>query len=380
MSSNSKKEYIAVLRRRYRAASKSRKKVMLDEFCANTGLHRKHAIRLLKANAKARRPQSGRPPVYSGEVITHLRRLWILMDQMCSKNMAAALPQWISHYDCPEPIKKQLLRMSPATIDRKLRPFKAPLRRRWNSGTMVGRRFIKHLIPIKPFNFTVTAPGHLEADTVAHCGGFMAGEFAWSLTVTDVYSGWTEVRAVLGKSGVKVGAALKEIEGALPFDLRVVNVDNGSEFLNQHLVRLYGHDKFTRSRAYRKNDNCYVEQKNFTHVRQLFGYERIERQDLVHLMNGIYSAEHSLLQNFFVPQVKLRHKLRVGSRYKRIYTKPKTPYQILLDSPHVDPGMKAVLNALYLRLNPFELRKRRQAKLKAFLNAFVPSAERKTGS
>jgi hypothetical protein len=254
MSSNLKKEYISILRNRYRQASKAKEKVMLDEFCATTGVHRKYAIRALNSQRPFRlRP--GRKKVYSDEAVRNLRRLWVLMDQMCSKKMVAAFAYWLPFYTCSDETKMELLSMSHATIDRKLRPYRAPFRRQQRSGTASGR-FIKHIIPIKPFNQTIAVPGFVEADTVAHCGGFMSGEFIWSLNFTDIFSGWTELRAVYGKSAMKVLVALKDIEIKLPFKVERFNSDNGSEFLNVHLLNYYGEGKMTRSRPYRKNDNC----------------------------------------------------------------------------------------------------------------------------
>lgn len=378
MSSNLTREYISILRNRYRRASRREKKIILDEFCATTGLHRKYSIRKLNSQRPLRK-RPGREPFYSEETIRHLRRLWVLMDQMCSKKMVAAFPYWLPFYDCPAETKMELLTISPATIDRKLKPYRAPFRRQQRSGTASGR-FIKHVIPIKTFQMSVTVPGHVEADTVAHCGGFMAGEFIWSLCFTDVFSGWTEVRSILGKSAIKVVTALKNIEMHLPFPIRAFNSDNGSEFLNAHLLRHYGEGKMTRSRPYRKNDNCYIEQKNFTHVRELFGYERFDRLDLVPLMNDIYTNEHRLLQNFFVPQLKLKHKLRVGSRYKRVYTEPRTPYQILLECESLPAATKDGLKAQFESLNPFYLRRVIEAKMRAFFKALRGVTDEKTGS
>lgn len=379
MSSNSKREIITITRNRYKRAAKWKKSRILDEFCATLGFNRKYAIYVLN-HSRVHRARPGRPKRYSEEAVKHLRRLWILMGQMCSRNMEAALSSWLPFYECSDLVKQELLAMSHATIDRRLKPYRAQTRRKLNTGTMVGRRFIKHIIPIKPFDFKVTEPGHVEVDTVAHCGGFMAGEFVWSINLTDRYSGWTEVRAMLGKSGFKTLKSLQDIERSLPFVIKNINSDNGSEFLNKHLIEHYGPKIMTRSRAYRKNDNCYVEQKNFTHVREIFFYDRFDRPDLPPLMNDIYSNEHSLLQNFFVPQVTLKHKLRVGSRYKRVYTEPKTPYQRLMECPKVSHHMKTVLKEQFERLNPFYLRKVREMKVRTFFKILRSNTERKTGS
>jgi hypothetical protein len=302
------------------------------------------------------------------------------MDQKCSKIMKAALPLWLPDYDCPNEIKTELLFMSHATIDRKLKPFRSEIRRRFRSGTTRGR--IKHIIPIKPLDHNVTGPGFVEADTVAHCGGSLSGEFIWSLTFTDICSGWTENRAIFSKASIGVLNAIKHIEDRIPFSILGFNCDNGSEFLNYPLIEYFspeGEKKrsrhlMSRSREYRKNDNAHVEQKNFTHVRELFGYDRFSDINLIPLMNEIFD-EQRLLNNFFVPQVKLKYKLRIGARYKRVYTPAQTPYQRIVEHPNTTEETKERLAIQVESLNPFELRKKIQMKLKAFYKALKPKPE-----
>jgi len=204
----------------------------------------------------------------------------------------------------------------------------------------------------------------------------MAGDFIWSLTITDTYSGWTENRAVWGKTAKSVHEAIEEIENGLPFEIKSLNCDNGSEFLNHRLVEYFsvgnqgptGERKrfvMTRSRSYHKNDNAHVEQKNWTSVRQIFGYERLEFRELIPLMNEIYKVQ-SLFSNFWIPQFKLKSKVRVGTKIKKAYHPPATPYQRLLDDPSVAQEAKDKLTAIYGTLNPFDLRERREALLASF--------------
>ncbi len=208
-------------------------------------------------------------------------------------------------------------------------------------------------------------------DTVAHCGYSMSGIFVWSLTITDVFSGWTENGSMWGKYGRGVLEIVKEVELKLPFKILTASVDNGNEFLNNVLIDNFGSEeirgkntiKIQRGRPYKKNDQCYVEQKNYTHVRELFGYERFEKKVLVFLMNDIYQNEWRLLQNFFVPQIKLTQKTRVGSKYKRKYSKPITPYQRLLDCESITEQTKQDLLEQYKTLDPFELKKNLEKKL-----------------
>jgi len=373
MSNDLKRELITKLRLRYQESVKKEKGVILDELCATFDYNRNYASRLLSGKSLRIGKKRGRKNVYSEKAITHLKKLWLLMDQLCSKNLAAALPEWLKHYpDADTAVKEEITRMSPSTIDRRLSSYKAEIGRKLRTGTKPGS-LLRHVIPIRPHNYNVNEPGFAEADTVAHCGGSMSGEFIWSLTLTDICSGWTANRAVWGKGSAGIIYALNSIQNSLPFDLFALNVDNGNEFLNNHLIRylsIYSEGKkrieLTRSRPYIKNDNAHVEQKNWTHVRQLFGYERFDNKRLLLLMNSIYAEEQDLLQNFFVPQAKLLRKERIGARYKRTYSAPKTPYQRILECESVSKETKEKLKAFYKTLNPFELRKQRQLKINNF--------------
>ncbi len=384
MSNDLKQQYIRLQWLRYQNASRRQKKVILDELCALTGCHRKHLIRRMKDLPSGLRKRPGRKRVYSEHAVYHLRKLWLLLNQMNSKRLKEALPECMGHYVASESVKQELCRMSAATIDRYLAAIRAKVARRGRSGTRPGR-LLKHMIPIKPFDYNVHQPGHVEADLVAHCGGSLSGEFIWSLTFTDIYSGWTENRAVWGKGAHGVLESIRSVEATLPFPILSFNCDNGKEFLNHHLIHYFspeGEKKraaqlMTRSREYRKNDNCYVEQKNWTHVRELFGYDRFSNPRQVDLMNRMYQEEHRLLHNFFYPQMKLKTKLRIGSRYRRTYDKPKTPYRRILDCEQVPQHVKDSLTAFYKTLNPFRLRKEQHKKLKAFYQASKPLTDEK---
>jgi hypothetical protein len=373
MSQGTKREYLEIVRLRYRAAKRGLKTVILDEFCANTGFNRKYAIRLIGSGLKEKK-NSGRKPVYSKSAFFHLKRMWLLSHQPCSKRMVGLMRNWLPFYLAPAEVKTELFLMSAATIDRLLRPHRALELRKKRTGTKPGR-LLKTVIPIKPFNYNITRPGFVEADTVAHCGGSLLGDFIWSLTFTDTLTGWTENRGVWGKGALNTLEAIKDIEKEIPFSIEAFNSDNGSEFLNHHLIRYFTRDgatpeqrKFlmTRSRSYRKNDNCHVEQKNWTSVREIFGYERFDFKELLVAMNDIYKNEHRLLINFFFPQMKLKTKLRVGAKYKRTYDKPQTPYERLVASGTLSKKKHEELQTLMAGLNPFELMKRRESKLKAF--------------
>ncbi|HVV69536.1 MAG TPA: integrase, partial [Gammaproteobacteria bacterium] len=265
-------------------------------------------------------------------------------------------------------IKAKLLKMSPATLDRLLKSSKIKYKRRGLCGTKPGY-LLKNQIPIKTDHWDVTCPGFMEADSVAHCGNSLAGEFIWSITLTDIKTGWTEIRAVWNKGAEGVVNQIRDIEKKLPFQLLGFDCDNGSEFLNWHLVRYFTEGRtqgvnMTRSRPYRKNDNAHVEQKNWTHVRHLFGYDRFDDRRLVGLMNDVYQNEWSLYQNHFMPSQKLLSKEKINSKYRRKYEKAKTPYQRLLESPQVDNEIKVQKELLHETLNPFELKKSIERKIK----------------
>jgi len=209
----------------------------------------------------------------------------------------------------------------------------------------------------------------VEADTVAHCGNSLAGDFIWSLTLTDIHTGWTECRAMWNNGAAGVIQQIENIQAGLPFELKGFDCDNGSEFLNHHLVRYFSEHKprkirFTRARPYKKNDNAHVEQKNWSHVRQLLGYDRLDNPKLVELINDLYRNSWSLLQNHFGPTLKLLQKKRINSKYYKKYDNPKTPYQRLLEAEQVSENSKDTLKKQHQLLDPFKLRQQIDRQLK----------------
>lgn len=374
MGNQAKRAYLEAIRKRYRQAPKSGKAKILDEFCAVCGYHRKYAIRLLgRSPGQAGNRRPGRKPRYSHpQLLEALRRIWLATDQMCSKKLKAAIPLWLPHYETEHgplesSVRACLLAASAATLDRLLRPVRAEIPRHGLSGTKPGT-LLKNQIPIRTEHWDITLPGFVEADTVAHCGNSLAGDFVWSLTLSDILTGWTECRATWNKGAHGVVSRIQDIERALPFPLLGFDCDNGSEFLNHHLLRYFAdhpcQPAFTRSRPYKKNDNAHVEQKNWSHVRSLFGYERFDHPGLVDLMNDLYANEWSQLQNHFCPTLKLVEKTRVGARYRKKYSPPQTPYARILACAHVDEARKQRLQALHETLNPFALQRKIQAKLR----------------
>ncbi len=374
MGINERQAYLKAIRSRYWRARKKVKVTILDEFCAVCGYHRKYAIRLLNQRGKARKKRRpGRKPIYaSPELLTALKRIWFASDQMCSKKLKAAIPLWLPYYETvykpltPETQGKLLL-VSAATIDRLLKPVRVVHGRKGLSGTRPGT-LLKNQIPIRTHFWDVSQPGFMEADTVAHCGNSLAGSFIWSLTMTDIHTTWTESRATWDKGAEGVLAQIQDIEDRLPFALQGFDCDNGSEFLNWHLLRYFTDHpsvtSFTRSRPYKKNDNAHVEQKNWSHVRQLFGYDRFEDRQILPLMNDLYANEWSLYQNHFCPSMKLKEKKRINSKYFKKYDPPRTPYDRVMASEHVSDKTKEHLQTVHESLNPFILKKNIEKKLR----------------
>jgi hypothetical protein len=301
-----------------------------------------------------------------------LKAIWLAGEQMCSKRLKAALPLWLPYYESmhgplARPARELVLKISPATIDRLLASARVRYGRRGISGTRPGT-LLRNQIPVRTEHWDVDRPGYFEADTVAHCGDSLKGNFIWSLTFTDIWSGWTEMRAVWNKGAQGVVDATQNIEKRLPFAILGFDCDNGSEFLNHHLWKYFADRpepvEFTRSRPYHSNDNAHVEQKQWTHVRQLLGYRRLEDAALLGPINDLYTKEWAMMQNYFLPSMKLKTKEKIGSRYRRRYEPPRTPYERLLESPHVSNEAKLRLQHTFRHLNPFFLKRVIERKLK----------------
>jgi len=377
MSLSAKREYLTRIHGRYQRAGRPHKSRILDEFCLNCGYHRKAALRLLLRPVGSGKPKrSGPKLIYDPAVVLPvLKVIWLASDQLCSKLLKAALPPWLEHYErrnapLPEAFKKKLLKISPAQIDRLLRPARVRHPRKGLCATQPGT-LLRRQVPTRGGPPDTSKPGSVEADTVAHCDDSTAGDYVNSLTFTELFSGWTENRAVWNKSSYAVLGQVKALEEQVPFEMKDFHTDSGSEFLNwglyEYLTGRPAKMPWTRSRPYRKNDNAHCEQKNWTHVRQLFGHERFEHPELVELMNDLYAKEWSQFTNHFKPTFKLLKREKRGSKTVRIYEKtPRTPCQRLLESPDIEETTKKKLRQEHKRLDPFELKKSIERKLKNF--------------
>lgn len=376
MSPQSKTEYLKAIIKRYKEGTKAQKSLILDEFCAATKYHRKHAIRLLRGFKRFTKPHPkhrGPKPAYdSPELLEALKKVWLAANQPCAPRLKALLPLWLPSYgptlgELSPKVQKALDTISSSTINRLLKPARFQYKKRGRATTKPGT-LLRKQIPLKTNQWDETRPGFLEADTVAHCGDTVAGMFAFTIDCVDIATSWTEQRAVWGKGETGVLEQIRHIEQSLPFPLLGFDSDNGSEFLNHHLLRHLSERKnpvqFTRSRAYHKDDNAHVEQKNWTHVRQWLGYDRLDNPLVVPLLNDLYTQEWRLFHNFFLPSVKLLAKERIASKTIRRYDTPKTPYQRVMESPLVSPTIKKELTAQLKTLNPFRLRAVIEMKLK----------------
>jgi hypothetical protein len=372
MSKNSKDELVKRTHPRYLQAGRAEKTRILDEFVAATGYHRKHAIRKLrKGIPEYRRERRGRKRTYTGDTVGVLAKIWRICGCICGKRLHPFIPEVVAvlerHNELfvdPE-TKGLLLRMSASTIDRRLAPFRQQ-RGRGLSTTKPGT-LLKDAIPVRTFtDWDDAKPGFLEMDLVAHCGDTIAGQYLQTLTATDVRSGWTECLALPQRSQKAVSAAMVELQARLPFPLLGVDSDNDSVFINDTLKRFCEMEQvtFTRSRPYKKNDQCYVEQKNWSVVRKTIGYRRYESTDALALFQAIY-ADLRLYVNFFQPVMKLVHKERQGSKVRKRYDEAKTPHQRIMASPEVIAKDKLRLQHNYFQLNPAELRRQIDANLRS---------------
>jgi len=384
MSNQAIYEYLIVILPRYQQGNRSEKSKILSEAVLVTQLSRKHLIRKLRAPhvLLKKGSKSGRPRKYPETMLLshYIRSTWIDMDRISGKRMKSALKDWLPYYpEIPDSIKTQLLLMSASTLERFLKKIRGYEKLKGLSTTRSPAWYMKNMFPINNFSQRPVKPGFMQADTVAHCGDSAAGPFMSTLTLTDLYCGWTENRALFTKKAINVRKKITDIEQNMPFFILAINFDSGSEFLNTEILN-WGRTEsgkqrivLTRSRPYKKNDNCYVEQKNYTHVRELFGYERIDQESLTVLMNEIYKNYWNPLQNFFMPQFKLKEKKRVGSKIVKKFDPPKTPYDRLMESQSLSDTQKEMLKNKKQSLNPRELKKNLESKLKDFFQKLKES-------
>jgi hypothetical protein len=363
MSQTSKRELVAALRPRYTLGNRAQKRQVLDELVAATGYHRKYAIQLLNHPPPvAVRPRRARRVKYDGRVRAALETIWRAANGICSKRLVPVLAEYIEalerHHELSleAETRERLLTISPATVDRLLKRVRQAARPHGLATTKPGT-LLKQSIPVRTFaQWDDARPGFMEVDLVAHCGVDGGGEFLYSLDMLDVKTRWVELAALRNRSQATVTAAIQACQIRLPYALRGLDSDNGSEFINADLKRFCEQEQvtFTRGRPYTKNDQAYVEQKNWTAVRQVVGYDRYEGPAACAALQALY-VPLRLYLNFFQPVMVLVEKHRDGTQVTKRYDTAKTPYQRCLDSSEVDAAAKERLRQLYLTLNPAAL-------------------------
>ena len=369
-------EGFSELKLRYLNGSRRIKDEILKSFETLHGYHRKSAIRLLNQGVndavKGRRSlKRGRKSKYrDAEFISTIRSVWSEMDFQCSRNMKSALPRWLPAYEeeygaLRFDLRSRLLEISHATRARVLKPYR--VKRRWRGGTRASA--LRNEIPISTKVFHDARPGHIEVDTVAHCGGDMSGRFMWSFTATDIVTGWTEVRAVWAKGMAPIIEQFCDMRECFPFPVLSFDSDNGGEFINRAMFLFLKQEGIpqSRSRAYEKNDNAHVEQKNRTHVRDYLGFGRIDNPELSEALSSVLREKLSVLRNFFFPTRKLISTVTLGSKTFKTYDEPLTPFQRVMRSAHVAPELKERLSEFEKSLNPIRLRKQLQRSLRQVL-------------
>lgn len=333
-------------------------------------LHRKSLIRKLRSAIIVEQHQKcrGRRAKYGDIEKHHLVQLWKLSGYPCSKRLKSILEEWLLNYDCSAMIKERLCLMSASQMDVYLKQARVDYQRKVASGTVPAKNHIKKLIRLRDPSVRYKEPGFIESDTVLHCGHYIWGSYGHTVSLTDLYSGWTAGGGIFGKNAELVVKMLLQVTLRLPFAMRSLFFDNGIEYVNHLLVQEFKDAKgvdVARGRSGKSNDQCHIEQKNNTFVRSIFGHVRIEDPSLIPLMNEIYEV-WELLHNYFMPQMKLISKDRIGSKVRKKYDKPKTPFQRLMECETYPEEQKEKLRKIKATLNPFELQAKLQEKLAYF--------------
>lgn len=362
MRKDEKYTIIRVFAREYKQAGRKERGRILKEVIKITGYYKTHACELLNDPPKKKAIIKRYRPSKYLEVLPQLKKLWATSNFSCGKILVPAIPEFLEsllrfkEIKVSKHKKKLLLKISAATADRLLKPDRKRLEIKGRSGTKPGT-LLKHQIPVRIFTpWNEQTPGFLEIDLVAHCGESLVDTYINTLDAVDITTCWTEKQASMGKGERLIIEGFEEMEKRFPFKILGIDSDNGSEFINWHFLRMAQRKQitFTRSRAYRKNDQAHIEQKNFSTVRKIIGYRRLETEKQLVILNRMYKLLSDYL-NFFIPTLKLIRKEHIGSGVKRIYDKPKTPYQRVLEHPDINADIKAKLKSKCLILNPLAL-------------------------
>jgi len=371
MDMKSRTQYLRVLQEKYFKASKKEKGKIVDEYCRNTGQNRKYVIRKINSEIPEQKVRRRRRWIYDGEVIVALVRVWEIFDFPCGQRLAPLLKEMVprlralGELRCSDEVAEKLCQISSSTIDRKLRREKQRRGSFYKKGFSKNNSLLMKKIPIKLNDWDTSLIGNIQIDYVEHCGSTKRGHYLNTLNATDIGSGWWEAQAVMGKAQEPTLDALEKMRERCPFPWEEIHPDNDSSFINAHLFNYCRREdiKFSRSRPGKKNDNCYVEQKNWTHVKKVLGYLRYDREEEKRIINDLYENELRLYKNFFQPVMKLKEKVREGGKLHRKYHPAKTPYQRLMESQQISQEKKEELKEIYNSLNPAELKRAIDRKL-----------------
>lgn len=380
-------ELSKIVSKRYlKAKSRKEKTKILDEYCENTGLNRKYAITKIREilfKSKKQEKKRGRKAKYKVSINQYLIQIWESYNQICPERLHPFLEEGIKkleqfgYINIPEKERAQILSLGLSTLKRRIRGHqKMNIGIKGLSATKPGY-LLKKEIPIQTICWNTKKAGFCEIDLVAHAGGSLLGDLIYTLQFVDIKTTWTERVAVMGKSQRKVFMGIEKIhKGLLPFPLLGIDSDNGSEFINSHLLNYCKENDiaFTRSRPYMSKDNAHIEQKNYTTVRKILGYDRFDTEKHLEFINDLYDKELRLYINFFQPTMKMVEKIRIGSKYKRKYDEAKTPFERVLASPDIFQDRKDHLKTIYKSLDPLKLKRNIEKKI-----ATIISLNKKSG-
>jgi hypothetical protein len=380
MNMDARSQYLKVLQERYFMAKlKKEKSSILDEYCRNTHRNRKYVIRKINSSFSSKpKKRKKRKQIYDGYVKAALADIWEIFDRPCGQRLFPLLQtelldrlRQLEEVFVTNEVAEKLKRISPATIDRALKHQKEVLhhRRKYHRKN---NPLIYQKIPVKAGGWDRTIPGQVQVDLVEHCGQSASGLYGNTVSCAEVAFGWWEGEAVLGSGKERSCDALDKARKRMPFNWVHAHPDNDGSFINWHLLSYCEAEgiQFSRSRPYKKNDNCFVEQKNSTHIRNFLGHLRYDTEEEVEIINSLYRNELRLYKNFFQPVMKLKEKIRDKGKIHRKYDTPKTPYQRVMESDQIPETRKNELKALYLSLNPAELKRGIQMKLNRLHKAY----------
>ena len=372
MDLNAKTQYMAILREKYLQANKAGKGLILNEYCNNTGEKRKYAIKKFNYKVKIKEKRKKRKEYYDHEFTSSLVSLWKMFDCPCGQRLESCLRKEVDRLrkvdelDCSDEVAEKLKKIGSATIDRKLKHEKEVMK--INRKYKNNRSFpLKDEVPVKTSeDLDRTRPGTVQIDFVEHCGSSASGQYINSLSIVDIYSGWWTGAAVIGKGQETALIAIDEILKRFPFLLLEMHPDNGTNLMNYYIYQ-YAFIRsiaLSRSRPYKKNDNCFVEEKNSVTIRKNVGYLRHDTEEEMKIIIELYRDYLEPYNNFFLPVIKLKSKERVNGKICKKYDKPKTPYERLMESEHISEEKKKELTTIYESLNPAELKRGIDKKIK----------------